>query len=374
MAVHRGLGLAALTCIAAAVLTAGSAVCAQQEQSPSEAGGAIERMVTSFEAAIERVLQEAVSGHDDGLILEKQLASRLPARHRRVYNLVRDARTRQDRGALLLRLALGHARLGDVSLVQAITRLMERAHPEEAARLGVWVQGSNTIVRSIGANPVYADAAMGLVEGLRTAAASSLGIGMVERLEGLRMRVVLTVDPELERPRIWFDDSDRWHSIIRCDVPDEEFLMKHEDLSVVYGFAHAFADAVASWQDDEGAVSDYLAGVLTDRVVLVMRNQRWPHPADDLATGMRRVKAETAGVKPGLNDRVSRLALMLAVEDAVGRQELGRALDELRRRGTEDRPPGHLPVHRFDQLRKVLREHAASDVVEHLDALFKARG
>ena len=372
MTFPRGLGMAVSVSLLAAVLSAEVAQTAlRQEPAPL---GAIERMVAGFEKAIERVLEESAAGHAEDIVVERQLVSKLPARHKRVYQVVRDARTRADRGALLLRLALGHARIGDVHRIQVIAELLHRSHPEEAAQLGVWVQGAATIVRSIGADPVYATAALNLVEGLREAASTMFGIGLLERLEGLSLRVVLTVNPGIEEPRIWFDDSARWHSIIRCDVPDEEFLMNAEGFPVVYGFAHALSNAVAAWRDDRGAVSDYLAAVLTDRVVLEMRNKRWPHPADDLATGMRRVRAESHGIKPGVADRKSRLALMLALEDAVGRQELGRALDELRRRGTEDQPPGHLPVHRFDQLRKVLREHAALDVADHLDALFGTPG
>lgn len=78
----------------------------------------------------------------------------------------------------------------------------------------------------------------------------------LSKLEGKKVRILIHLDPERKRTRLFFHPSPPYHSELRLEISDAKQLTLAGRQRLVYGFCHELGHMIAMWGEYPGVEDD----------------------------------------------------------------------------------------------------------------------
>ncbi len=298
-----------------------------------------DRGLAELARAIEAIHARAVRSR--GEWTEADLQKRVPKKLLDLDSRIRDGNAAAEARALALaHLALLWADIAWIERVRPIEEAVAALDAGIAARLGHHDASEHFVVRVVGAERRYARAALDLAEAARAGYEKLFGLRAISKVPGKKVRILICVDPELEKDRLYFHPSPPYHSELRLMVPDPKLLTRAGGRRLVYGFCHELGHMIAMWgehggvEDDRHAWAHYTGCLIVEEVYDRLGNEPWPTwtAFQRRASGRARLEKQIEGRKPGLDSYESILALFHAIGAELGTEIYGRAWEVLEKK------------------------------------------
>ncbi|HLU47498.1 MAG TPA: hypothetical protein VK116_05415, partial [Planctomycetota bacterium] len=169
-----------------------------------------ERDLAALQTAIEQIHARAARSREAWT--EADLQKKVPERFLALDAKLAKVKDPKARAKAMVELALLWAELAWVERIDPLVEAIAKDDADLAARLGSFAASENVFARVVGADPKYARAAVDLVEAAHEGYRKLFGFEHVSKLPGKKIRVLIQVDPEIERTRLYFHPSPKWHS------------------------------------------------------------------------------------------------------------------------------------------------------------------
>ncbi len=285
----------------------------------------------AFAKAIDGIHAKAVRARKPWT--EAELRARVPKRYLRLDDRYARIKNPAQKARALAELALLYAELAWTERIRPIRETLASLDEPLAARLGDFQESEHFVARVVGAEPKWGKAALRLAEAARKGYLERFGFTAVSKTPGKKIRILIHVNPELKRSRLYFHPSPRYHSELRFEVPSEKSLTRAGKQRIVYGFCHELGHMVAMWgkyrvvEDDKHAWAHYTGALVVEDVYDELGNEPWPTwtAFQRKASGRARLVGQVEGRKPGTDSYESILALFYAIGEEFGTESYGKA-------------------------------------------------
>ena len=291
----------------------------------------VDRQLLALEKSIRVAHEKAIRGRKpvDEVALRRKLAKKFDQVEARLGKLRQPA----SRARGLSELALLAAELAWVERVESLRAKVVELDPKLAGRLGHFAESEHFVARVVGADAKYAKAAIDLAEAARKGYAERFGLDGISKVPGKRVRLLLWIDADHAKPRLWFHPSPPWHSELRFVAPEERFLTRKGGLRIVYGFAHEMGHMLAMWgrhpdvEDDRHAWAHYTGCLIVEDIYDELGVEPWPTwtSYQRKASGKERLLKQLEGKPPGRDDYDGILRLFHTLGEELGTESYGRA-------------------------------------------------
>jgi len=313
--------------VAAIVVVSSSVVRAELFTLPKKP---VDSRIAAFHKAVESLHARAARSRsawreED---LRKKVSSKYLGLEKR-YEKLRDPR---KRARALAELALVYAELAWVERIEPLRAQIAELDADLAARLGSFAASKHFVVRVVGVDPKWGKSALDLAEAARAGYLELFGFSHISKVPGKKVRILIHVDPSIEKSRLFFHPTPMYHSELRYEMPDEKYLTLAGQRRIVYGFCHELGHMVAMWgkyrevEDDKHAWAHYTGCLVVEKVYDRLGNEPWPTwtSYQRRASGVTRLRKQIDGKTSGVGSYDAILTLFHTIGAEFGTDVYGK--------------------------------------------------